>query len=355
MQYAISVKNLGPRPQVDLQLLENLDDGRPAYPEWKAEVRQEARLSSSFRVMQRRRKNPFRRAQVREALIPTLQPGGQGEALVKLTPLRRGVLRFSGVTITRADPLGIFRSFYTVNAPETALILPKRYSLPAVELPGSMRYQEGGVVLSSNVGRSEEFVSLRDYRRGDPLRKIHWRSWAKVGRPIVKECEDEFFVRQALILDTFADESQREAFEEAVSVAASFACTVLTQESLLDLLFVGPETYCFTAGRGLAQTDQMLEILASVQTCEGQSFEQLETAVLNHVGAVSGCICVLLDWDDARREMVRKLRLLDVPVLVLVIQPRGSRKPFTPGPMQDAVNRFHVLEAGRIEEGLEAL
>jgi uncharacterized protein (DUF58 family) len=355
LRYQVSVRNLATRPQSDLRLLENLMDARPAYPEWKEEVRHEAKLSTSFRVTRRRRRNPFRRAHVQEAVIPALQPGGRAEARVQLTPLRRGILRFTGVTIARADPLGIFRSFAKVNAPETALILPKRYPLPVVGLPGSMKYQEGGVVLSSNVGRSEEFVSLRDYRRGDPLRKIHWRSWAKAGRPIVKECEDEFFVRQALILDTFADESQRDVFEEAVSVAASFACTVLTQESLLDLLFVGPETYCFTAGRGLAQTDQMLEILASVQVCGGQAFEQLESAVLNHVSAVSGCICVFLDWDEARCEMVRKLRLLDVPVLVMVIKPRDSRAAYTPGPMQDAADRFHVLEAGRIEEGLATI
>ena len=31
-----------------------------------------------------------------------------------------------------------------------------------------MKYQQGGVALAANVGRSEEFVSLRDYRRGDP-------------------------------------------------------------------------------------------------------------------------------------------------------------------------------------------
>jgi uncharacterized protein (DUF58 family) len=55
----------------------------------------------------------------------------------------------------------------------------------------------------------------------------------------VKEFEDEFFVRHALVLDTFTDEPHSEILEEAVSVAASFACTVLTQESLLDLLFVG--------------------------------------------------------------------------------------------------------------------
>jgi uncharacterized protein (DUF58 family) len=56
-----------------------------------------------------------------------------------------------------------------------------------------MKYQQGGVALASNVGQSDEFVALRDYRQGDPLRHIHWRSWARAGKPVVKEFEDEFF------------------------------------------------------------------------------------------------------------------------------------------------------------------
>ena len=180
-------------------------------------------------------------------------------------PLRRGVLRFTGVTLARPDPLGLFRALTTVPLPQSVLILPRRYPLPAIALPGVAKYQEGGVALAANVGQSDEYVALRDYRHGDPLRHIHWRSWARVGRPVVKEFEDEFFVRHALVLDTFTDHPHSEVFEEAVSVAASFACTLPTQESLLDLLFVGPQSYCFTAGRGVAHVDQMLEILASVR------------------------------------------------------------------------------------------
>ena len=93
---------------------------------------------------------------------------------------------------------------------------------PAIALPGAMRYQEGGVALAANVGSSEEFVSLRDYRHGDPLRHIHWRSWAKTGRPIVKEFEDEFFVRHALVLDTFDEEPNSEVLEEYRAAAAQF-------------------------------------------------------------------------------------------------------------------------------------
>jgi uncharacterized protein (DUF58 family) len=171
----------------------------------------------------------------------------------------------------------------------------------------------------------------------------------------VKEFEDEFFVRHALVLDTFTDEPQGESFEEAVSVAASFACTIQTQETLLDLLFVGPESYCFTAGRGLAQSDQMLEILASVRTCSERPFRALESLVLGHISVVSGCVCILLAWNEARQSFVRKLKVLGVPVLVLVIVGPGETKELDPGPMRDEPDQFRVLECGRIEQGLATL
>jgi uncharacterized protein (DUF58 family) len=206
------------------------------------------------------------------------------------------------------------------------------------------------------VGQSEEFVSLRDYRHGDPLRHIHWRSWAKASRPVVREFEDEFFVRHALVLDTFTDHPHSEAFEEAVSVAASFAYTIQTQESLLDLLFIGPDSYCFTSGRGLAFADQMLEILAGVRACSEEQFSALERLVLNHAKSVAGCICVLLAWDKERQDFIQRLKARGMPVLVLVI--RASKQPPTalnPGPMCDEPERFQVLEVGQIEQGLARL
>jgi hypothetical protein len=211
------------------------------------------------------------------------------------------------------------------------------------------------VALASNVGQSDEFVALRDYRRGDPLRHIHWRSWAKAGKPIVKEFEDEFFVRHALVLDTFTADPRSDAFEEAVSIAASFACTLSLQESLLDLLFVGTEAYCFTAGRGLAQSDQMLEILAGVSVCADKPFNALEHLVLQHAGAVSGCICVLLDWDELRRDFVRKLRELGIPMLLLLIADPGQGEALKRRAGSTLPDSAHILEAGRIPEGLARL
>ena len=81
----------------------------------------------------------------------------------------------------------------------------------------------------------------------------------------------------------------------------------------------------------------------------------MEQLVLGHIGVVSGCICVLLAWDEERRKFVEKIKALDVPVLVLVVTPPGQGKLLEPGPMRDAPDRLQALEVGRIEQGLAKL
>ncbi|HET7624768.1 MAG TPA: DUF58 domain-containing protein [Verrucomicrobiae bacterium] len=355
LSYAVVLKNNSTRTQSDLMLFDDMTDPRPRFNEWKAVQLANEKRFRSFRVgKDRRRASPFKVASTKSAAIPVVPPGGETEIKIEMLPMKRGVLSFQSVTLARPDPFGLFRAFYKMPLASSLLVLPKRYPLSDFAMPGATRYQEGGVALASNVGQSEEFVALRDYRRGDPLRHIHWRSWAKAGKPIVKEFEDEFFVRHALVLDTFTQDPRSEAFEEAVSVAASFACTIPVQETLLDLLFVGSKAYCFTAGRGVAHGDQMLEILASVLPCANKPFSTLEHLVFNHVGQLSGCICVLLAWDAPRRAFVKKLQAEGIPLLVLIVAETGDAAKIRPDPAE-IPERFKILEVGRIEEGLAAL
>ena len=248
--------------------------------------------------------------------------------------------------------MGLLRSFARFNEPQRVLVLPKRYRVPKLTLPGTETYQQGGVAQASQIGRSEEFVSLRDYRRGDPMRHIHWRSWARVGKPIVKEFEDEYFVRHGLVLDTFDDPEDEEPFEEAVSLAASYACDLQTQESLLDLMFVGVEAFRFTSGRGLAHTDQMLEILACAKLIRAGKFSQLANLVVANAATLTDCVLILLQWDTARRELVKQLAQTGIPLQVFVVQPAGTRAPLEVGDIPLSASQFRELRAGTIQEDL---
>ncbi|GAK49088.1 hypothetical protein U14_00306 [Candidatus Moduliflexus flocculans] len=281
---------------------------------------------------------------------PLLPRNAEAEMRIELTPLRRGVLHLTGLIFARPDPFNLYQAFVQVAADDSVLILPKRYDLPPFALPGSRKFKRGGVALASSVGDSEEFVALRDYRPGDPLRHIHWKSWAKTGKPIVKEFQDEYFARHALILDTFQQAAHSDTFEEAVSVAASFACAVRTQDSLLDLMFIGADAYCFTAGRSLAHTEQMLEILASVSVCSDKPFSVLPPIVFERAGMLSGCICVLLAWDDDRKTFINRLRQLGVPVIVFVL--RDPKRE--PSLSESGAGGVYFLRVGQIQRDLFA-
>lgn len=288
------------------------------------------------------------------AAVPLLKTGGVAEVEACLIPKRRGHLRLTGFEFALPDPFGLFRTFSRQAQPGSLLILPRRYRLPRVSLGGASQYQPGGISLAASVGESEEFLSTREYRRGDPSRHIHWKSTSKTGRLIVKEFQNEFFVRQALVLDTFLEAPDRPVFEEAVSVAASFALTLNTQESLLDLLFVGTEAICLTAGHGVAQMDHLLEVLAAVEPATQQDFAALEGIVLRQIRRVSGCVSIFLRWDDSRRQLVERVDALGIPQLVLVMK--------RPGDKMDEIRleksrfaRVHLVDAARPEESLSRL
>jgi len=358
MRYRILARNKSKRAENALRLIEELPDPRPTFHEFAStpEPGEERRnwLDRTYGYYRWRwLMGRNRHAHIQEQAVPDLPGEAECSLEAELMPLRRGVLRLTGTTVACPDPFGLFRSLRKIPGRQSVLILPKRYAMPAFDLPGSMKYQLGGVSMASSVGESEEFVALREYRPGDPLRRMHWKSFAKLGKPIIKEYQDEFFVRHALVLDTFGGPAEEEIFEEAVSVAASLACTVQNQDSLLDLMFVGPQAYCFTSGRGVGHVDRVLEVLASVRVCQEKEFGALEGLVLTHAADLSGCLCIFLQWDEPRQRLVRGLISRGVPLRVFVVTATDHELP--PGPMAAQPANFHMLQAGHIAEKLASL
>jgi uncharacterized protein (DUF58 family) len=340
----LDVRNDARKPVDGASLRAELDDPRPSFREFHARLRFPtyrgwARLLWSNRM-----------AYVEEALVPLLEPRAQTALEIHGRALKRGRLRIGGIEVARADPLGLFRSLTPVAGPADICVLPKRYALPSLSLPGARRYQPGGLPQGASVGDSEEFLGLRDYRPGDPLQRIHWRSFARVGKPVVKEYQDEFVARYALVLDTFApddaDERAGIAFEEAVAVAASFAWTIDTQECLLDLMFVGAEIHLYTAGRGQLLPGRLLEVLAGVSMTTERNFAALVELVRTRREQLSACVCILLTWDDARKALVDALRASGAMVLPLVVSAQ---------PPDDLPAGVKLLAPGKVAEALVTL
>lgn len=325
LRYSLVLHNGGKHGQRGLSLLDRLAGASPDWEEFAGAVDpDDARRNGFDRYVGFPRWQWLLRAKrgasMEELALPDLPPGQRATVDVELLPLRRGRLQFAELWLYRPEPFGLLRSRHALALPQACCVLPRCYPVSPLPPAHGRAYQRGGVAMANAVGESEEFMSLREYRQGDALRSVHWRSSAKFGRWVVKEFQDEYFVRRALVLDTFCPPGRAADFEAAVSAAASLAVADSRGDALLDLMFVEQQAHCFTAGRGLAQTSALLEVLAGVQPSRQTEFAQLSQNVLRRAGALSSVVCVLLEWDAPRRELAESLRGLGLPVAVLLVR-----------------------------------
>lgn len=354
--YRVTVVNRGSRPVADAVVTERFRDPRPAFEEFRRvrEPGEERRNWWDRNVGYFRWRWLIERRLPRDvgpAEVGVLAPGERTSLRQSFVPRRRGRLELAGLTLSRGDPLGLVKSLALVSLPARIIALPRRYRLPELVLPGRRKYQPGGISLAASVGDSEEFLALRDYRPGDPLQRVHWKSFARTGKPVVKEYQDEFFERHALVLDTgirTENSAWDAAFEDAVALAASFVYTIDTQECLLDLLFVGGEVRAYTSGRGRMQSEHMLEVLAAIGPSDPARFPALAQAVVARRASLSSVIVILAAWDEPRRAFIDGLRAAGGEVRAMLVC-RAEDEP-TGLPAGIA-----VLHPGEIERGLAGL
>lgn len=279
--------------------------------------------------------------------LERLSPGEERVVLLPVGFPRRGHLILPGVRQENVFPWGLWRDKRRLAQPRSLLVYPAFHPLLSLDIPVGRRYQPGGIALTSHVGESTEFVSTREFRTGDSLRNIHWRSWGRLGRPVVKEFQEEYFCRIALLLDTcIPSKGGEEAFEAAISLAASVANRLALEEYVVDLFAAGPEVYHFQAGRSLAYLENVMDILACVEACPEPPFQKLEPVLLDHMGNITTTIAFLLAWDDERAGMLRAIRDRGSALKILLIQPETP--PLAENPV---LGPIHWIPPERVRAG----
>jgi len=250
--------------------------------------------------------------------------------------MRRGLYRFPDVVAFTAFPFDLVRIAAGRLTGSHVLVLPSFHRLGSFQLATGERHQPGGVLLSSHVGECPEYVGNREYVPGEPIRRLDFRAWARLGTPVVKEYQEEYFSRVALVLDTHLsarwNERRRssEAFEAAVSLTAAIADALSIGEHVIDLFAAGPELYVFRSGRHTAHFENLLELLACVDVCPNDPFDAIGPAVAEELAGISSAVCVLLDWDDSRRRFVRTIVESGCPTKIILVRSGAPGEPVDP-------------------------
>ncbi len=136
----------------------------------------------------------------------------------------RGKFPIGPLSVRITDPFGLVELARSFTITDTLVVTPEVVALPQVRLSGE--WSGGGESRTRSVAAAgDDDVAPREYRQGDDLRRVHWRSTARRGELMVRREEQQWQSRGALLLDTrrlaHRGEGPRSSFETAVSAAAS--------------------------------------------------------------------------------------------------------------------------------------
>lgn len=240
---------------------------------------------------------------------------------ITLTPQKRGALPLHDLRVLLPDPFRFFQRARPFQAAHDSLIvLPRRYPWPACPLSRLGRHHHDGELTASlKKGSDGEFAALREYQPGDPPRRIHQKSWARLGRPVVVEWEELSLPRFALVLDTFAQGAEAE-FEVAVSVAASLINDASLAEARIELLILGDQGMVSAAAHGRHSSQKLLESLALVEISPAEDFPRLQDTIARQSAHVSGLVMIFCQWSESRATFLQQIQSSGLAVIAFCVE-----------------------------------
>ena len=232
---------------------------------------------------------------------------------VRTTCTRRGRFFIGPVTATTGDPLGLFTRTIPLSTQRELLVLPRLLPISHFDLfpgamPGRGRGSQRSLQTTTNV------VTVREYRPGDGLSRIHWPSSARQTKLMVKEFDLDPTIDVWIVLDldevVQAGSGDDSTEEYGVTLAATLAQHFLQSDFSLGMIVNDGHDTLLTLDRGQRQLDRSLEALAVTHADAATPLS--ETLTLNETRFMRNSILVVItpsdadDWAIELRQLERR-------------------------------------------------
>lgn len=215
--------------------------------------------------------------------LAPLAVGRRATLQYRLPVKRRGIVTVGPLEIEMADPFGLAEKRFATRSVIDVIVLPRIHDLDAVpSAPGDE--PESGLHHHRTLATAqEEFSTLREFQPGDDVRKVHWPSTARLGRPIVRQFDEPWQRRTTVVLDVRSSCQDHESFERAVSAAASVISLCASRNEPVRLVTTGGHDSGFITNDH--EVDATMDLLAGVQlSAAGSLTGTLRTLLIRRVG-----------------------------------------------------------------------
>lgn len=234
---------------------------------------------------------------VAERLFPYIPPGAARTEKLEFRILRRGVYPLHGFQVHTRFPFGFVSRGREMPVDGRVTVYPQLVDVRAlVRVHPCLAGGESRIRRGTGAG----LYNVRDYRRGDSARVVHWKATAKLSKLMVKEFLEERDDSFQLVLSTWlpvTSASTLEQFEKALSWVASLAYAYRAEGRAFSFYSGEFETVVDESRDAL---NGLLEYLAWVVPAERQLLDPAKIspgAVLLTAGAaLAGLACPRIDY-----------------------------------------------------------
>ncbi|MDX6286756.1 MAG: hypothetical protein QOG53_2241 [Frankiales bacterium] len=219
-------------------------------------------------------------------VLDRVEPRGIREVTYTVQSDLRGRYPIGPLAVRLTDPFGFVELSRAFRSVDHLVVTPVITTLPKLRIGGD-RTGGGESQARAIAIAGEDDVATREYRQGDDLRRVHWRSTAHAGELMVRREEQPWQSRATLFLDTrdraHHGDGPASSFEWAVSAAASIGVHLVRQRYAVHYLTDAGDELRGVGGvsdvGGGPFEGQFLDALATVRTSRTPHLETSAAAM----------------------------------------------------------------------------
>ena len=295
-----------------------------------------------------------------------LAGGTRTTTAYNVVPTKRGEVQFAPADIRVRSRSGLCELLERVGSKETRRVYPDfaqvaRYAW----LAGDRRLQEIGVKTYQLRGQGTDFKQLSEYRIGDSVRHVDWRATLRLGKPIVREFQDERDQQVILLVDCgrrMRADDRRGAigsthFDQVLNAVILLSYVALKQGDAVGAMTFGVpagEERSFAARKGAHAINALMAQLYGIQPTLTHSDYVAAAQDLMRAHRKRALVVIITNFrDEDSTELSHALRVLRSRHLVLLASLRERivgemlAQPLVSGDAAIEVASAHLYEQSR--------
>ncbi|WP_020481188.1 DUF58 domain-containing protein [Methylomonas sp. MK1] len=228
---------------------------------------------------------------------------------------KRGFYKLGPMGLASSFPLGLAESRSRADRSlQTLTIYPMVFPILSLPLFGApSQIHRGGYCLPEGAGAAE-FSGLREYRRGDNPRHIHWPTTARLNELMVKEFEPLASACICIALDLAKDANigrgKHSTLEYAIRIAASVAAYACGQNMHSRVLANAAQPLRILSGKGDFHYQTILDALAVAEADGNTPYAKLLTEIALNCIRGETVLLLLAEPPHRNAETLQALALL---------------------------------------------